>query len=211
VSSSLDRASHPGHPETRAATVFGSFTHRKPQGRSRARILIEGRRCVPSGLRRPRRTPHLSRVHRRPSREHLRQGGAPPRGVATSRQNLSLPTTYRPGAAGGGPLRRTQPRTPPKQDERLTFTFLSGDFTDAAARAKAAAGDQAVQVVGGASVIQQVPRAGLVDEFHIDVMPVLLGAGLGILDFDEAPSVRLEKRAVAETGQRTGLRFRVVT
>ena len=103
------------------------------------------------------------------------------------------------------------PCTPPKQDEHLTFTFVSGDVADAVAQAKSAAGDKAVQVVGGANVIQQLLQAGLVDELSIDVMPVLLGGGLRLFDAAEQPPIRLEKQRVLEVGQRTGLKFRVVT
>lgn len=42
------------------------------------------------------------------------------------------------------------PKVAPKQDERLTFTFVSGDLESVVDRAKAAAGDKAVTVVGGA-------------------------------------------------------------
>lgn len=55
------------------------------------------------------------------------------------------------------------PQVPPKQDERLTFTFVSGDLAPAVEQAKAAAGDKAVQVVGGAGLVQDLLRAGLVD------------------------------------------------
>jgi dihydrofolate reductase len=51
------------------------------------------------------------------------------------------------------------PETPPKQDERLTFTFVTDGVVSAVEQAKAAAGDKAVQVVGGASVVQQLLRA----------------------------------------------------
>jgi dihydrofolate reductase len=71
----------------------------------------------------------------------------------------------------------TPPRVAPKQDEHLTFTFVTDGVESAVAQAKAAAGGKGVQVVGGVSVIQQLLRAGLVDELHIDFMPVLLGAG----------------------------------
>ena len=58
------------------------------------------------------------------------------------------------------------PACPPKQDERLTFTFVTDGVESAVAQAMAAAGDKAVQVIGGASVIQQLLRARLVDELH---------------------------------------------
>src|SRR5918998_2448177 len=54
------------------------------------------------------------------------------------------------------------PDIPPKQDDRLTFTFVGNGIASAMAQARAAAGDKAVQVVGGGSVIQQLLRAGLV-------------------------------------------------
>lgn len=102
------------------------------------------------------------------------------------------------------------PRVPPKQDERLTFTFVSDGVASATAQAKAAAGDRAVQLVGGASVIQQALRAGVVDQLHVDIMPVFLGAGLRFLEHINADQLHLEKIGVEEVGQRTTLKFRVV-
>jgi len=52
------------------------------------------------------------------------------------------------------------------------FTRLAIDERFAAAR------DKAVQVVGGVSIAQQLLDAGLVDELHVDIMPVFLGIGL---------------------------------
>jgi dihydrofolate reductase len=69
--------------------------------------------------------------------------------------------------------------------------------------------DQAVQVVGGASVVQQVLRAGLADEVHVDVMPVLLGSGLRLFANSGIERLRLEKIGVQGVGARTSLRFRV--
>src|SRR5712664_4692903 len=74
------------------------------------------------------------------------------------------------------------PSVAPKQDEHLTFTFVTDGVESAVAQAKAAAGDRVVEVVGGASVVRQLLVAGLLDELHVDVMPVLLGAGLRLLD-----------------------------
>jgi dihydrofolate reductase len=101
------------------------------------------------------------------------------------------------------------PTTPPKQDEHLTFTFVRDGVASAIEQAKAAARDKAVQVVGGASVINQLLRANLVDELHVDVMPVLLGAGLRLLDDPALADQQLDKLEVLEVGARTGLRFRV--
>jgi dihydrofolate reductase len=75
-------------------------------------------------------------------------------------------------------LTHRPPLVPPKQDERLTFTFVTDGVESAVAQATAAAGDKAVQVIGGVTVTRQLLQAGIVDELHLDVMPVLLGAGL---------------------------------
>jgi dihydrofolate reductase len=106
-------------------------------------------------------------------------------------------------------LTHDPPHVSPKQDEHLTFTFVTDGVESAIAQATAAAGDKAVQVVGGASVTQQLLQAGLVDELHVDVMPVLLGAGLRFLDGTDLERVKLEKIGVQEVGARTSLRFRV--
>lgn len=101
------------------------------------------------------------------------------------------------------------PAVAPKQDERLTFTFVTDGLASAVAQAKAAAGDKAVQVVGGPTVVNALLRDGLVDELHMDVMPVLLGDGLRFLALTSTEHVRLDKIGVEEVGARTSLRFRV--
>jgi dihydrofolate reductase len=106
-------------------------------------------------------------------------------------------------------LTHTPPRVAPKQDGRLTFTFVTDGVASALAQAKAAAGERSVEVVGGASVIRQLLVAGLLDELHVDVMPVLLGAGLRLFDGPELDRIEIEKIGVQEVGARTTLRFRV--
>jgi dihydrofolate reductase len=56
------------------------------------------------------------------------------------------------------------------------FTFVSG-VKEAVERARQAAGDKDVYVMGGADVIRQALAAGLVDELSIVVAPVVLGGG----------------------------------
>jgi dihydrofolate reductase len=108
-------------------------------------------------------------------------------------------------------LTHEPPEVAPKQDEHLTFTFVTDGVESAVLQATAAAGNRAVQVVGGVSVAQQLLRAGLVDELHLDVMPVLLGAGLRFFNNGGLESIRLQKIGVQEVGERTSLSFRVQT
>lgn len=100
------------------------------------------------------------------------------------------------------------PRAKPKEDENISFTFVTEGVEQAASLAKAAAGDRAVTVVGGPNLIQQLLKGGLVDELHIDVMPILLGEGLRLFD-PGTGSLELEKLGIQEVGARTSMRFRL--
>ena len=100
------------------------------------------------------------------------------------------------------------PPVPPKQDEHLTFTFVTDGVEPAVAQATAAAGDKAVQVIGGVDVTRQLLEARLADELRVDVMPVLLGAGLRLFG-DGLEHIQLEKLDVQEVGPRTSLTFRI--
>lgn len=103
----------------------------------------------------------------------------------------------------------TPPPVAPKRNERLFFTFVTDGVQAAVAQAVAAAGERAVTVVGGADLTRQLLAADLVDELCVDVMPLLLGAGLRL--FEGTGPLALEKLGVDEVGARTSLRFRVAT
>jgi dihydrofolate reductase len=62
------------------------------------------------------------------------------------------------------------------------YTLVTGGIEAALDRARAAAGDQDVRVMGGASTGQQFLAAGLVDEVVLHVVPVLLKAGIRMFD-----------------------------
>ncbi len=106
-------------------------------------------------------------------------------------------------------LTHQAPLVAPKQNDELSFTFVSDGMESAMAQATKAAADKAVTVVGGVSVVQQLLHAGLVDELHVDVMPVLIGSGLRFFKNIDSARFRLEKLDVQEVGARTSLRFRV--
>ena len=88
------------------------------------------------------------------------------------------------------------------------FTFVDG-LEDAVARAKGAAGDKDVSLMGGADVIQQGLRAGVVDELSIVIAPVLLGGGKRLFDgFDQ--DIELEHLGVRQSRYATFIDYRVV-
>jgi dihydrofolate reductase len=69
------------------------------------------------------------------------------------------------------------PRKPLEMDGGTVFHFVHDGFESALKQAKAAAQGKDVRVGGGVATIQQGLRAGLIDELHIAVSPVLLGRG----------------------------------
>jgi dihydrofolate reductase len=97
------------------------------------------------------------------------------------------------------------------ENERLSFTFVTDGIESAIEKAKAAAGDKHVTVIGGANIGQQCIQKGLVDEIQIGIMPVLLGGGLRLFDDLGFEPLQLERLSVMELpGGRTDLTFRVV-
>jgi dihydrofolate reductase len=73
------------------------------------------------------------------------------------------------------------PRTPLEMEGGTVFHFVTGGIREALERATEAAGDRDVRVGGGVSTIRQYLQAGLVDEMHLAVRPVLLGSGEHLL------------------------------
>ncbi|HVE53136.1 MAG TPA: dihydrofolate reductase family protein [Ramlibacter sp.] len=75
-------------------------------------------------------------------------------------------------------------RAPIAMEGGTTFHFVTGGIHEALERARDAAQGKDVRIGGGASTIRQYLRAGLVDEMHYAISPVLLGAGERL--FEEA-------------------------
>jgi dihydrofolate reductase len=66
---------------------------------------------------------------------------------------------------------------PIEMEGGTTFFFVTDGIESALEQARAAAGDQDIRLGGGAATVRQYLRAGLVDELHVAIAPVLLGAG----------------------------------
>jgi len=98
---------------------------------------------------------------------------------------------------------------PEEEPEGGEFTFVNG-VEAAVERAKEAADDKDVHVMGGADVIRQALGAGLVDELSIIIAPVVLGGGKHLFDgFSE--SLELEHRGVRQSPFATFIDYRVKT
>lgn len=68
-------------------------------------------------------------------------------------------------------------RAPVEMAGGTTFHFVTGGIEEALRRAREAAGPRDVRLGGGVETIRQYLRAGLVDELHLAIAPVLLGSG----------------------------------
>jgi dihydrofolate reductase len=102
------------------------------------------------------------------------------------------------------------PEKYPAGNDKLTLTFVTDGIESAISQAKKVAGDKMVQIIGGASTIQQALNSGLCDELGIDVMPVLLGKGLRLFENIDADKIKLERIKVEETTpMRTSIVFKV--
>ena len=69
------------------------------------------------------------------------------------------------------------PRAPLEMEGGTVFHFVTGGPGEALERARAAAGDRDIRIGGGAATIRHYLAAGLIDELHLAVSPVLLGRG----------------------------------
>lgn len=74
-----------------------------------------------------------------------------------------------------------------------TFHFINDGIRPALEKARAAAKGKDVRVGGGAETIRQYLMAGLVDEMHLAVSPVLLGRGEHLLNGLDLPALGLQQ------------------
>jgi len=95
------------------------------------------------------------------------------------------------------------------QNDKLKIIFVTDGIESAIQRAKAAAGEKDVTVVGGAKTAQQIINARLFDELQIGIVPILLGGGLRFFDNALIEHLELEKTRIFESPGRIDLRYRV--
>jgi dihydrofolate reductase len=69
------------------------------------------------------------------------------------------------------------PRDPIEMEGGTTFIFVTDGIEAALDQARTAAGDLDVKIGGGVETVRQYLRAGLIDELHYALSPVVLGQG----------------------------------
>jgi len=95
---------------------------------------------------------------------------------------------------------------PIEMEGGTTFHFVTDGFDSAYAQAVETAGDQGVDIAGGASTVRQALIAGVVDELTLDIAPVLLGSGERI--FDGVETFDMEPVEVLHSPLATHIRYR---
>jgi dihydrofolate reductase len=86
------------------------------------------------------------------------------------------------------------PRPPIVMSGGTTFYFVSDGIHAALERAVEAAGEKDVRLGGGVATVRQYLVAGLIDEMHLAMSPVLLGSGENLLAGIDTPKLGYELR-----------------
>lgn len=101
------------------------------------------------------------------------------------------------------------PREPQPMDGGTTYHFVTDGIASALARAREAAGDGGVTVLGGATTVNQYLAAGLIEELRLHIAPLTLGAGTRL--FEGVPPLRLEQVTSRAASRVTHVTYRVLT
>jgi len=91
------------------------------------------------------------------------------------------------------------PREPIVMEGGTTFHFVTDGIEAALERARAAAGDRDVKIGGGVSTVRQYLRAGLIDELHFALSPVVLGRGEAMFEGLDLPALGYSVTEAAST------------
>jgi dihydrofolate reductase len=99
------------------------------------------------------------------------------------------------------------PREPLEMEGGTTFTFVNDGIEAVLERARDAAAGKDVLLNGGANVAQQALAAGLIDEFEISVVPVVIGGGERLLE--DVGDLEIEQARAIEAPGVTHIKYRV--
>src|SRR5216683_7489436 len=90
-------------------------------------------------------------------------------------------------------------REPLPMQGGTTYTFVTEGIEAALELARAAAGDKDVGIWGGANIIQEYLKAGLLDEMQIHVVPVLFGDGTRLFEHLGSRRIELKRTSTIDT------------
>ncbi len=93
--------------------------------------------------------------------------------------------------------------------EGSPFTFVTDGIESAIESARKIAGEKNIGV-GGANITRECLKSGLLDEIHIDLVPVLLGQGVRLFEYLGIEPIELERTGVRVSPGVTHLSFRII-
>lgn len=94
-------------------------------------------------------------------------------------------------------------RAPVTMDGDTTLHFVTDGIHAALKRAKEAANGRDIRLGGGVTTIKQYLREGLVDEMHVAISPVLLGAGESLFSGIDLPKLGYQRTGHVPTASTT--------
>jgi dihydrofolate reductase len=99
-------------------------------------------------------------------------------------------------------------RAPIEMEGGTVFHFVTDGIESALRKAKEAARDRNVKIMGGANTVNQYLAGGLIDEFWLHVVPVTVGAGSRL--FEGVSNLKLEPVEVSGSSVVTHIRYNVL-
>jgi dihydrofolate reductase len=99
-------------------------------------------------------------------------------------------------------------RAPIGMEGGTIFHFVTDGIESAFRKAKEAAGDRNVKIMGGANTVNQYLVAGLIDELWLHIVPVTIGAGSRL--FEGVPDLKFEPLEISGTSMVTHIRYNVL-
>ena len=99
-------------------------------------------------------------------------------------------------------------REPIAMEGGTTFIFVTDGIESALSKAKEAAKNRNVKIMGGANTVNQYLKAGFIDELWLHIVPVTVGSGTRL--FEEVPNLKLEPIEISGTSVVTHIRYKVL-
>jgi dihydrofolate reductase len=125
--------------------------------------------------------------------------------IIDSPQGWDSDVGYGAREAGSPPFFVVTHAAPETRRLELDFTFVTDGVASAISQARSAAGTQDVVIMGGADVIGQALAGGFVDELHLHLAPIVLGAGTAL--FDGVGRITMRQTRVQASSRATHLTY----
>jgi dihydrofolate reductase len=138
-------------------------------------------------------------------REVIENTGA----IVTGRRDFDVSKAWGGKAPVGDHCFIVTHSVPPEWANSPNFTFVTDGIENAVERAKKVSGEKNTSV-SGSQITQQSLKLGLLEEIHIDLVPVLLGKGIRLFDHLDVQPIELEITRVIDAPGVTHLAYRIV-